>query len=229
MLDQHERLLLEVIKDQGEVTIGDLQMAEVSRSPVKLLKQLVEKGAVEINEFVRQESPQKTVLYLQFSGTIRTEEALHNLLDQLGKAPRQKELVERMIALTGTGEKDLERKIKKKELLEEPGDSAAIKTLLKKGVLEQIEREELWKGNYDAESAGLPKQLDKEQQAGLGRIREQFSSHQTVLLHGVTSSGKTELYIHLIREMLDQGKQVLYLLPEIALTTQIIQRIRRIF
>ena len=227
--DQHLRLLLEVVKDQGEVTIGDLQLAEVSKNPVKLLKELVEMGAVEINEFVRQTVSHKSVSYLRFSETYRKGEALHALLDQLVRAPRQKELVERILSRTGTGEKDLEASLKKREILTEAGDAGAATALVKKGVLEQFEREELWKGEFEEETPGKAFPLTDEQQTGLNEIREHFLSHQTVLLHGVTSSGKTELYIHLIGEMLDQGKQVLYLLPEIALTTQIIQRVRRVF
>jgi len=229
VLDRHERLLLEVVKDQGEVTLGDLQLAEVSKNPVKLLKRLVEKGAVEINEFVRHAVPHKSVIYLRFSDSFRKGEALHLLLDQLARAPRQKELVERMLSRTGTKEKDLEAALKKREVIKEAGDAGAITALIKKGVLEQFEREELWKDQEEEDSPGIPHILDEAQQKGLNEIRELFLSHQAVLLHGVTSSGKTELYIHLIGEMLERKKQVLYLLPEIALTTQIIQRIRRVF
>jgi primosomal protein N' (replication factor Y) len=229
VLDQQERLLLEVVKDQGEVTMGDLQLAEISKNPVRLLKSLVEKGAVEINEFVRYAAAYRTVLYLQFSEMFRTEDALHQLLDQLNRAPRQKEFVERMVSRTVSMETYLATVVKKKELIEEAGDAGAVKALLNKGILEQVEREELGKDEYEEESPGLPKVLEKEQQESLNEIRKQFSRHQSVLLHGVTSSGKTELYIHLIREMQDQGRQVLYLLPEIALTTQIILRISRIF
>ena len=228
VLDHYERLLLEVIKDQGEVSIGDLQMAQVSKNPVLLLKKLVEMGAVEINEFVRHTTAQKSVPYIRLSEAFRTDEALHQLLDQLAKAPRQKELVERILSRTGTGKKDLGAELKRKSFIEGPGDSAVLTTLIKKGVLEKFEREELNRDN-EADQTGAPKKLDKAQQKGLEKIREQFNTHQSVLLHGVTSSGKTELYIHLIGEMLDQGRQVLYLLPEIALTTQIIQRIRSIF
>lgn len=229
VLDQYERLLLEVVKDQGELTIGDLQMAEVSRNPLKVLKHLVEKGAVEINEFVRHEARHKTVSYLQVTDGFRTEEALHGLLDQLSRAPRQRELLERMLERTGSGREELGTLLRKKDLVKEAGDNAAIAALIKKGVLQQIEKEELGKEGPAEGSTSRPRQLDAAQQKALGAIRECFSGRQTVLLHGVTSSGKTELYIHLIREMLDRGKQVLYLLPEIALTTQIIRRIARIF
>ena len=228
VLDHYERLLLEVIKDQGEVSIGDLQMAQVSKNPVMLLKKLVEMGAVEINEFVRHTTAQKSVQYIRLSEEYRTDKALHKLLDKLAKAPRQKELVERILDRTGTGKKGLGAELKRKSLMEGPGDSAALTSLIKKGVLEKSEREELSR-DHEEDQTGVPKKLDKAQQKVLQKIREQFNTHQSVLLHGVTSSGKTELYIHLIREILDQGKQVLYLLPEIALTTQIIQRIRRIF
>ncbi len=229
VLNQHERLLLEVVKDQGEVTIGDLQLGEVSKNPVNLLKRLVEKGAVEINEFVRYGTPQKSVTYLRFAQPFRTEEALHTLLDQLTRAPRQKEFVEHLLSRTGTGEPELETALNKREIVKDPGAAGAVTALIKKGVLEQFEREELRQDPESNASPGKAYPLNEEQQAGLDKIREQFTTHQTVLLHGVTSSGKTELYIQLIGEILEQGKQVLYMLPEIALTTQIIQRIRRVF
>ena len=81
----------------------------------------------------------------------------------------------------------------------------------------------------DPNSLSAPRELNPEQSGALDSIRNQFGKYQTVLLHGVTSSGKTEVYIHLIRECLEKGQQVLYLLPEIALTTQIIERVRRVF
>ena len=229
VLDQHERLLLELVKDQEEVSIGNLQLAELSKNPVKILKQLVEKGAVEINEFVRPGAAFKSVSYIRFAETYRTEKALHTLLDQLIRAPRQREFVEHLLSLTGSGSRDLETELKKKELVKDHGGTGALTALIKKGVLEQFVREEMGQDHDNIEDPGTPNKLNKEQQAGLNEIREQFITHQTVLLHGVTSSGKTELYIHLIQEMMEQGKQVLYLLPEIALTTQIIQRISRVF
>jgi primosomal protein N' (replication factor Y) (superfamily II helicase) len=229
ILDQYERLLLELIKDQGELTIGNLQLDGLSKSPVKLLKQLVEKGAIEMNEFVRPGAAHKSVIYFRFSEEYRTEEILHSLLDKLNRAPRQREFVERMLSVTGTRKQDLETALKKKDFLTDQGAAGAFTALVKKGVLEQFDREEMGQDPDKQKNPGLPNKLNREQEAGLIEIKEQFETHQTVLLHGITSSGKTELYIHLIQEMMEQGKQVLYLLPEIALTTQIIQRISRVF
>jgi len=229
VLNSYERLLLEVVKDQGELSVGELQLTGISKNPMAILKQLVEMGAVEINEFIRHTVSPKSISYLRFSEPFRTEEALHELLDQLSSAPKQRELVEQILDLTGTTHLEQAPPIRKKQVTKPQGTSGAVTALIKKGVLEQFEKEELGQ-KQDTDLDGQPLHaLNKEQKEALKLIREQFASQQTVLLHGVTSSGKTELYIHLIREMMDKGKQVLYLLPEIALTTQIIVRIRQVF
>ena len=229
-LDRHERLLFEVVKDQGEVTMGDLEMTGISEKPLKVLKQLVEKGAVEINEFVRTLVRKKRVSYIVLSDALDREDALHQALDQLARAPRQKTLMERYLQLAGTEETGESSLVEKSKLQEQPGDAGALSTLIKKGLLEQVNREELKKGGGRAgETVRTPFTLNLEQSGALDAIKSQFKQHQTVLLQGVTSSGKTELYVHLIREQLDQGKQVLYLLPEIALTTQIIERMQEVF
>jgi len=229
VLDSYERLLLEVVKDEGEVSIGDLQLSGITKNPLTILKHLVERGAVEINEFIRYSPTQRSISYVQFSESYRSEKALHTLLDKLYRAPKQRELVERMLELTGTTNLEKAFPLRKKELTTLPGASGAYNSLIKKEVLEQFEKEELDMEQSPDQRDQPMFSLNEEQVDTLASIREQFKSFQTVLLHGVTSSGKTELYIHLIREMLDQGKQVLYLLPEIALTTQIIGRIRRVF
>src|SRR5690606_35304569 len=103
-----------------------------------------------------------------------------------------------------------------------------IKDLVKKEIFELEEREV---GRLPEVKGGATAELELNnfQIKALGEIKTHFESKDTVLLHGVTSSGKTELYAHLIREQLEKGKQVLYILPEIALTTQMIQRLQRYF
>ncbi len=228
-LDSFERLLLEVVRDQGEVILGDLQLTGISKNPTRILKQLVEKGAVELNEFVRSSVSRRTVSYIHFTAGYKSEESLHGLLDQLLKAPRQKELVEKIVELTeveGPGSNPL---LLKKELLKEGAGPGALTALIKKGILEQIDREEMGPFGKELAPPRNPYPLNKEQSLALEQVRQQFRTHQSVLLQGVTSSGKTELYIHLIGEMIKNNRQVLYLLPEIALTTQIIRRVREVY
>ena len=229
-LDSFERLLLEVVKDQGEVSIGDLEMTGISERPLKVLKQLIEKGAVEINEKMRRGVRKRSVSYIQLSSSLDSEEAIHRTLDSLARAPKQREVLERYLQLAGLDSIGETTLVLRTRLLGSPAETGALSALLKKGLLEQISREEMKNVAGDNSiSLGAPRELNPEQVQALGSIRDQFEKFQTVLLHGVTSSGKTELYIHLIREYLEKGQQVLYLLPEIALTTQIIERVRRVF
>ncbi len=228
-LDSFERLLLEVVRDQGEVILGDLQLSGISKNPMRILKQLVEKGAVELNEFIRSSVSRRRVSYIHFTAGHESEESLHQLLDQLMKAPRQKELIEKMLELTELEGPGLNPLLLKKELLKQGAGPGALSALIKKGVLEQIDREEMGVSGKDLAPLRKPYALNKEQSVALDQVREHFKIHQSVLLQGVTSSGKTELYIHLIGEMLKVNRQVLYLLPEIALTTQIIRRVREVY
>lgn len=228
-LDRHERLLFEVVRDQGEVTLGELEMTGIANKPMIILKRMVEKGAVEINEFVRATVQQKRVPYIKLAEAYTSESSLHSMLDLLVRAPRQREVLERYLQLIEPGQIGTAPLVMKKELLQLPGCSGALATLIRKGYVEQVDREELGHHKDKGNRKRDPYKLTKEQSEALEQVRIQFQEHQAVLLHGVTSSGKTELYIHLIREMLDRQRQVLYLLPEIALTTQIIERLRQVF
>lgn len=227
-LDSHERLLFEVLKDQGEISMGDLELTGISERPLKILKQLVEKGAVEINEKVRSSVRKRSVSYLVLSPGIDSAESIHLTLDKLGKAQKQKILFERFLQLAGWDQASKATRVLRNSLISKPSDGAVLSALLKKGILEQLSREEMIKGG-DIQAPVKLQDLNPEQAGALDSIKEQFKKQQTVLLHGVTSSGKTELYMHLIKEQIDRGHQVLYLLPEIALTTQIIERVRRVF
>ncbi|MCK4990525.1 MAG: hypothetical protein KAS29_08570, partial [Bacteroidales bacterium] len=156
-LDRHELLLFEVVKEQGEVTLGDLDMAGVAKNPLAILKRLVEKGAVEINEFVRPVIHRKIVSYIQLGSEYGSEDSLHQLLDQLNRAHKQKELVECFLELAYSdklvkvGTVDPAPQVLKRELLRQSGGSGALTALIKKGYLEQVDKEELGRsGSQDA-------------------------------------------------------------------------------
>jgi primosomal protein N' (replication factor Y) len=158
-----------------------------------------------------------------------SEDELNEILDKLKKAPRQQEILSSYIRLTGysTGTEILP--VSKSILLSESHISAGIlDVLIDKGILTPVSQTV----SRIPETASFKEpinQLSEAQSVAFESIKSQFREKDIVLLHGVTSSGKTELYIHLIDEQLKKGKQVLYMLPEIALTTQIILRLKRHF
>ncbi len=157
-----------------------------------------------------------------------TDEELNNILDSLRRAPRQAEILSAYLHLTGyTPESEISM-LKKNVLLKEShSPSGAYEALEKKSILTSVSLE-VGRLKSSISSEGLNK-LSDIQLVAFNIIRESFRQKDTLLLHGVTSSGKTEIYIHLIEEQLKLGKQVLYMLPEIALTAQIILRLQKHF
>ena len=174
--------------------------------------------------------------YVELSPQYRDSNALNILLDQLHRAPRQQSVLMDYLAIShwdsieGSAPTEEIREVTREELMNvSHATSAAVKTLTDRGILRQYYKE-VGRLNLDGEPhPEFMKPLSDAQQQALDSLHNQMDSHAVVLLHGVTSSGKTEIYIHLIDEVLRQGKQVLYLLPEIALTVQMTQRLQRVF
>jgi primosomal protein N' (replication factor Y) len=153
-----------------------------------------------------------------------------DLAELLGKtAVKQKEVLGRYLALAGYNENpQAPAPVSKKALTDGGKSSAAIRALLDNGLIDLYELETGRLPRFEGRTQEPP-QLSPAQQNALDGIRQSFKSRNVCLLHGVTSSGKTEIYIHLIKEYLKRGRQVLYLLPEIALTTQIMHRLQKVF
>ena len=158
-----------------------------------------------------------------------SENELNIILDNLAKAPKQYKALNAYLSFSGCEDGSNMKAIRKSLLIKETGSSqGTIDSLVRKKILSYITLET---GRLsDAELPAEPKkELSKAQHASLDAVSGIFMEKEIALLHGVTSSGKTEIYIHLIEEQLRKGRQVLYLLPEIGLTTQIIQRLNRHF
>ena len=158
-----------------------------------------------------------------------SEDELNAILDKLKKAPRQQEILSEYIRLSGYAAGKEILPVSKSLLLSESTSSPAIiNALIDKGILKPVVQPV--SRISESENFKEPvKKLSEAQQVAYTSIKSQFAEKDIVLLHGVTSSGKTEIYIHLIEEQLKKGKQVLYMLPEIALTTQIILRLKKHF
>ena len=158
-----------------------------------------------------------------------TEEELNNILDKLKKAPKQQQALSTYLRLTGYENGKKASQVGKSLLLSEAHSStSALDALVAKGFLQSVSESVSRISENDSFKEPI-KQLSEAQDAAYKSIKKQFQDKDIILLHGVTSSGKTEIYIHLIEEQLKLGKQVLYMLPEIALTTQIILRLKRHF
>ena len=164
-----------------------------------------------------------TTQYIQLSPAYLAKEAQKQLLGELKRAKKQEQLVRDFLRLA------LNYQVERRILLEQSGVSGAIlRTLIDKGIFLEEERPISRLRQYTGETQ-MPHSLDSQQSRAIAEIRESWQEKNVTLLHGVTSSGKTEVYIHLIEEVLNQGKQVLYLVPEIALTTQLTDRLQAVF
>ena len=164
-----------------------------------------------------------TTQYIQLAPAYLAQEAQEQLFGELKRAKKQEQLVRDFLRLAQ------DYQVERRLLLEQAGVSGAIlRTLIDKGIFLEEERPISRLRQYKGETQ-KPHTLDSQQSRAIEEIRKSWQEKNVTLLHGVTSSGKTEVYIHLIKEVLQQGKQVLYLVPEIALTTQLTDRLQAVF
>ena len=177
----------------------------------------------------------RTEQYVTLAPSFRTEQRLRVLYGQLHRSTAQDHLLSVFLSLShwdslqGASPIEPIQEITREELLNESHSTTAVLNLLvKRGALATYEKE-VGRLNVESVTTDPPHPLNSIQQQAYDDIRGQFKEKNVVLLHGVTSSGKTEIYIHLIEEAISGGKQVLYLLPEIALNVQMMTRLKRVF
>lgn len=221
-------------------TLDELRKAIPEHGVVSAIRRLSERDIIEVEERVSNAFKAKTELHVRLAEAYRSEASLNVILDMLAaskRTERQEHLLLSYLEISGftavfaLKNESLAQPVSKRQLLERAGQGSesALAALKKKGVLETYNVEVGRLKTQKALPGLLERPLSEAQDAARVKILDEFAKKDVVLLHGVTSSGKTEVYIKLIEYTLRAGKQVLYLLPEIALTTQITTRLGKVF
>lgn len=222
-LDTKETILIEAIRSAKEISITQATSYLKSRSIHKYVKSLYLKGAILLKDDLQKNYTAKTTTYIKINEEIGSEDQLNDIFNQLEKrAKAQLKTLMTFIAHFG-----IKSECEKTKLAKHDVTNASINALIDKGIFIQEKRE---KSRLQFSLKENPiEELNDAQNQALIEIKSGFNEKKPVLLHGITGSGKTHIYSHLIKEVLDKKQQILYLLPEIALTSQLITRLQEYF
>ncbi|HEY0355269.1 MAG TPA: primosomal protein N' [Flavisolibacter sp.] len=223
-LDNEEYLVAEALLMKHELNLTEVQKILDLSHVYPIVNKLIAKKVCFVWESLKQTFHPKKENFILLQPEYDNEENLSELLNNWSRAPKQMELLLSYLHLMKT-----QGEVTKPELLKKSGASdAQLKGLVDKGVL-RIEKRSVDRLNYAPKDVFVDFELTPVQQQAYEQLENIFLEKQVCLLHGITSSGKTHLYIKLIEKLVRSGRQVLYMLPEIALTSQIIRRLQRHF
>lgn len=225
-----ENRIISLLNEEKETPLSELIKISGQKEIIPVIQSLLGKELITLSEEVQQKYKPRTESIVKIHDDYNSEDALRILFDSFsGKAVKQLHLLMSYVELSRIFS-GASQEVTKKDLLEKSNASdAQLKELVKKGIL-SIDKKIISRLPQYTQDENCKLSLTTEQQASTVAIKQQFEQGKdVVLLHGITGSGKTEIYISLIEEAIANNKQVLYLLPEIALTTQIISRLKKYF
>jgi len=222
-LSDEEFLIFEALQHQSQISVFKIIEIIGKKSVFPIIKDLIEKNVIVVKEQIYEQYKPKLIKYIRLEKAWNVKEKLSELLDVLSRAKKQRELILTFFQLQSS-----KKPIKVTQLQDAANcSSAIIKSLVDKEIFEIyfIQKDRI---NFNGKSSEI-KELTSFQENAYSEIKSSFKAKQVTLLKGITSSGKTEIYVKLIKQLLQSGKQVLYLLPEIALTAQLIERLQLYF
>jgi len=223
-LTDDEFLIFEALQHQRSLKIQDIMAILNKKTVLPIIQTLINKNVISLQEEIQEEYKPKLIRYIRLHQNYLSDDKLMQLLDEL-KSEKRKNLILHYFQLQAQEKKP----ISVKHLLHESNASAAlVKGLIEKQIFEEYYLQED-RVNFESNREEVDFSLSETQQKAYNEIKTSFKEKEVCLLHGVTSSGKTEIYTKLIENFLEEGKQVLYLLPEIALTTQLVSRLTKHF
>ncbi len=228
-LTEREAILLSALSTEGRLTVQQLEKITGLRKTLPVLRRLVEREAIFVSEHIKAQYKPKTEVCVRLTFTPEDHDALRTAFDAVGRAKQQEVLLLAYLDLSHFMQAGQCVEVLRSDLLARANVSVSVLAgLVNKGIMEIYKREVSRFAPNKSECTELPL-LSDEQERALSEIYVSLRERSVTLLHGVTSSGKTEIYIHIIERILQQGRQVLYLVPEIALTTQLTERLQRVF
>jgi primosomal protein N' (replication factor Y) len=225
LLSDDEFLVYQALQQQSSLKVQDIINILNKKNIFPVIQKLMDKNILVLQEEMIETYTPKLIRYVKLHSKYDSNDGLGELLEVLKNANKQKEIVLSYFQLSASEKNP----ITVKKLVEAAKSSPTIvKALIDKEIFEeyylQVDRV-----NFSGKTKEEQLQLSEAQQTAFEEIKEIFTQKEVCLLHGVTSSGKTEIYIKLIEQYIKEGKQILYLLPEIALTTQLVARLRDYF
>lgn len=228
-LRKNEQAVLDVFSGTNKLNVSEIEKKTGIRNVLPVISSLISLGAVEVGEELKKGYVPRIETYVRLNDVYKDEERLAAFFSKASRYRKQEVLLICLLDLSHVLNESLLNEVSKKELLEKSGQTPGVlASLVAKGILELYEKE-VGRLQYPVcRKQSLKPLTDMQQQAYRG-ILSSFRSKDVCLLHGVTSSGKTEIYMHLIEDALNLGRQVLYLLPEIAVTTQMTERLAKVF
>lgn len=230
VLTEKELTIWQTLESKGRLSVTKLEKETGVKGLTARVSRMVEKGAIIVSEKLVERFRAKTETFVRLLVPRGDNEAMRKAFEAVHGARRQEQMLQTLMALSKftavTGKPEA---VSRSALLEKCGGTTPIlQALAKKGLVE-VYKKQVSRFGFEGQEQGELPQLTQTQQSALGDIHKSFIDHNVTLLHGVTSSGKTEIYMHLIDYVMQQGRQALLLVPEIALTTQLTKRLQKVF